>query len=199
MIVKICGITNWDDAEAAVEAGATALGFNFYRESPRYLSPTGAALIGEKLIGENPNVTRVGVFVNESAANVAKIVLEANLDVAQLHGSSQGLGVRIWRAAHPEDVPGDELAEAILLDTPSNKMYGGTGESFDWSVARGLPYKVILAGGLHAGNVGIAIKRAKPWGVDSCSRLESSPGVKDHEKMRQFVQAALAAAATLNL
>ena len=99
----------------------------------------------------------------------------------------------------PDDIPDDDLAEAILLDAPSNHMYGGTGESFDWSVARELPYKVILAGGLHAGNVAMAIKQAKPWGVDSCSRLESSPGIKDHEKVRQFVQAALAAAATLNL
>ena len=212
MIVKICGITNRGDAEAAVEAGATALGFNFYRESPRYISPTGAATIGEKL-----NVTKVGVFVNESAAHVARIALEANLDVAQLHGTSQALGIRIWRARRADvmsvansvgdelkvDVLAraleDDLAEAMLLDTPSKSLYGGTGEIFDWSVAAGLPCKIILAGGLDADNVATAIQQAKPWGVDACSRLETSPGLKDHEKMKHFVKAALAAAASLNL
>jgi len=235
VIVKICGITNRDDAEAAVEAGATAIGFNFYRESPRYISPTGAAMIGEAL-----NVTRVGVFVNEPAANVAKIVLEANLDVAQLHGTSQALGIRtwracssaevtvaglvletglldvgrprgtsqasgayaiarMWRASHTEEIANNELAEAVLLDTPSTALYGGTGETHDWSLAKGLPYQVIVAGGLDAGNVALAIQQSLPWGVDACSRLESAPGVKDHEKMQQFVRAALAAAAMLNL
>lgn len=194
MIVKVCGITNLADAEAAADAGANAIGFNFYRQSPRYISPTGAATIGEKL-----NITKVGVFVNESSANVAKIVLEAGLDVAQLHGTSQALGVRIWRAARPGQIPHDALAEAMFLDTPSNQLYGGTGQSFDWFQAKGLPYKVILAGGLHAGNVATAIRQAKPWGVDACSRLESDPGIKDHQKMKDFVKAALAAAAELNL
>ena len=194
MIVKVCGITNRADAEAALEAGANALGFNFYRESPRYISPTCAATIGEKL-----NITKVGVFVNESAADVAKIVLEAKLDVAQLHGTSQALGIRFWRAAHPGQIPPDDLAEAMFLDTPSKQLYGGTGESFDWFQAKGLPYKVILAGGLSADNVATAIKRAEPWGVDACSRLESNAGVKDHQKMKDFVKAALAAAAELNL
>ncbi len=231
MIVKICGITNRDDAKAAVEAGATALGFNFYRESPRYISPTGAALIGEKLIGENLNVTKVGVFVNESAANIAKIALEANLDVAQLHGTSQALGIRIWRACSAAEITlaivetglldagrvrgtsqvsqarmrraasksANNEPEAVLLDAPSTTLHGGTGESYDWSLAKGLPYQVILAGGLHAGNVATAIERAMPWGVDACSRLESSPGVKDHDKMKQFVRAAQDAAAIFNL
>ena len=194
MIVKICGITNRDDAEAAVDAGATAVGFNFFRESPRYISPTGAAVIGENL-----HVIKVGVFVNESAANIAKIVLEANLDVAQLHGTSQAMGVRIWRAAHLDDIADYQSAEAILLDTPSKTLFGGTGETFDWSVAAGLPYNIILAGGLDAGNVAIAIRQGEPCGVDACSRLESGPGRKDHEKMKEFVKAALAAAASLNL
>jgi phosphoribosylanthranilate isomerase len=194
MIVKVCGITNREDAEAAVEAGANAVGFNFYRESPRYISPTGAAVIGEKL-----GVLKVGVFVNESAASVARIVLEAGLDVAQLHGTSHALGIRIWRAGHASEIPHDRFAEAIVLDTPSDNVYGGTGESFDWSLAKGLPYKVVLAGGLHAGNVATAIQQAEPWGVDACSRLESSPGLKDHLKMKSFVKAALAAAAELKL
>jgi phosphoribosylanthranilate isomerase len=194
VIVKICGITNRADAEAAVEAGANAIGFNFHRQSPRYIAPTGAAVIGEKL-----DAIKVGVFVNEPAANVARIALEAGLDVVQLHGTSQALGMRVWRACRAGEVADHELAEAILLDAPSTTLYGGTGQSYDWSLAKGLPYKVIVAGGLNADNVALAVKQAAPWGVDSCSRLESSPGVKDHEKMKGFIRAALAAAATLNI
>jgi phosphoribosylanthranilate isomerase len=119
--------------------------------------------------------------------------------VAQLHGTSYALGMRIWRAGHASEIPHDKFAEAIVLDTPSNELYGGTGESFDWALAKGLPYKVVLAGGLHAGNVAAAIQQAEPWGVDACSRLERTPGVKDHEKMKDFVKAALAAAAELKL
>ncbi len=100
MMVKICGITNREDALAAAEAGASAIGFNFYRESPRYISPTGAAMIGEKIPA---NVWRVGVFVNESAETVARIVLDAGLDIAQLHGSSMARGVRIWQALSAEE------------------------------------------------------------------------------------------------
>src|SRR6202041_1416967 len=95
MMVKICGITNREDALAAVEAGASAIGFNFYRESPRYISHTGAAMIGAKIPA---SVWKVGVFVNESPETIARIVLDAGLDVAQLHGSSDARGVRIWRA-----------------------------------------------------------------------------------------------------
>lgn len=194
MIVKICGITNRGDAEAAVEAGATALGFNFYRGSPRYISPTAAAVICENL-----HVTKVGVFVNEPAANIAKIVLEANLDVAQLHGTSQASGVRIWRAAHLDDIADYQSSEAILLDTPSKTLFGGTGQTFDWSAAAGLPYNIILAGGLDAENVAEAIRQGEPCGVDACSRLEMSSRIKDHVKMKDFVKAALKAAASLNL
>jgi len=100
MIVKICGITNREDALAAVDAGASAIGFNFYRESPRYISHTGAAMIAEKIPA---NVWKVGVFVNESPETIAKTVIEAGLDVAQLHGSSDARGVRIWRAMSPLD------------------------------------------------------------------------------------------------
>jgi phosphoribosylanthranilate isomerase len=95
MMVKICGITNCDDALAAVDAGASAIGFNFYRESPRYISPTGAALITEKIAAE---VWKVGVFVNETPETIARIVLDARLDVAQLHGNSKMRGIRIWQA-----------------------------------------------------------------------------------------------------
>jgi phosphoribosylanthranilate isomerase len=192
MIVKICGITNREDALAAVEAGASAIGFNFYRESPRYISHTGAALIAEKIPA---NVWKIGVFVHESPETIARIVLDAGLDVAQLHGRSQARGIRKWRSCRADesllDRIDDEGVEALLVDTPSKEVYGGTGETFDWSLANGLPMKIIIAGGLDADNVRTAIEQAQPWGVDACSRIEKSPGLKDHDKMRRFIEAAL--------
>jgi phosphoribosylanthranilate isomerase len=194
MMVKICGITNRDDALAAVEAGASALGFNFYHDSPRYISPTGAALIAENIPAA---VWKVGVFVDETAETVAKIALRAGLDVAQLHGISEARGIRIWHASKAGDPTGlalfaaDKTIEAFLLDAPSDGLHGGTGTTFDWSIAKGLPQKIIIAGGLDADNVAQAIHEAQPWGVDACSRLEKSPGVKDHFKMRKFIIAAL--------
>ena len=193
MMVKICGVTNREDALAAVEAGASAIGFNFYRESPRFISHTGAAMIGEKIPG---NVWKVGVFVNEAPESIAKTVIEAGLDVAQLHGSSQARGVRIWRAMSPVDEVAlammEEETEAVLVDTPSETEYGGTGKTWDWSRAPQLnDIKLILAGGLDADKVRLAIEQAHPWGVDACSRIEKSPGIKDHDKMRKFIHAAL--------
>lgn len=194
MMVKICGITNRDDALAAVEAGASAIGFNFYHESPRYISPTGAAMIAEKIPAD---VWKVGVFVDETAETVAKIALRVGLDVAQLHGIAEARGIRIWHACKAGDPDGlalfstDKTIEAFLMDAPSDRLHGGTGTTFDWSLARGLPYKIIIAGGLDAENVAQAIHAAQPWGVDACSRLEKSPGLKDHFKMRKFIIAAL--------
>ncbi|HUA18251.1 MAG TPA: phosphoribosylanthranilate isomerase [Bryobacteraceae bacterium] len=190
-MVKICGITNREDALAAVEAGASAIGFNFYRESPRYISPTGAAMIAEKLPA---SVWKVGVFVNQSAESVARIVIEAGLDVAQLHGISEARGVRIWQAMSPVDQVALALlgdVEAVLIDSPMDTASGGTGKTWDWSQTPHLEQKVIIAGGLDASNVRTAIEQAHPWGVDACSRLEKSPGIKDHEKMRRFIHAAL--------
>jgi phosphoribosylanthranilate isomerase len=190
MMVKICGITNREDALAAVEAGASAIGFNFYRESPRYISHTGAAMISEKIPA---NVWKVGVFVNESPETIAKIVLDADLDVAQLHGTAQARGIRIWRAYQADESVFDQMthAEAVLIDTPSSELYGGTGRMFDWSLAKEIQMKVIIAGGLDATNVRTAIEQARPWGVDACSRIERAPGLKDHNKMRRFIAAAL--------
>ena len=192
MIVKVCGITNREDATAAVEAGAGALGFNFYPKSPRYIAPSDAAAIVVPA-----GVLRVGVFVNEPRA--AEIVAEAGLDIAQLHGdeTEAPAGVRVWKAFRVneqfrlenfESFP----AEAYLLDTPT-AYYGGSGHTFDWSRARGASRRILLAGGLDADNVETAIRIAQPWGVDACSRLESSPGRKDHSRMARFIAAALAA------
>jgi phosphoribosylanthranilate isomerase len=192
MIVKICGITNREDAMAAVEAGASAIGFNFYHDSPRYITPTGASVISEKIPA---NVWKVGIFVNEGAESIAKIALDVALDIVQLYGTSEARGIRIWRACRAglisTDYLTDETIEAILLDTPSENVYGGTGTAFDWSRAKGVSKNVIIAGGLDADNVRQAIQEAQPWGVDACSRLEKSPGLKDHDKMRKFIKAAL--------
>jgi len=194
MMVKICGITNLDDALAAVEAGASAIGFNFYHDSPRYISPTGAAMIPKKIPAD---VWKVGVFVDETADAIARIALRVGLDVAQLHGLSEARGIRAWQACRAGDPGGmeffaaDKGIEAFLLDAPSDRLHGGTGTPWDWSMAKGLPHKIIIAGGLDADNVVDAIHAAHPWGVDACSRLEKSPGFKDHLKMRKFLIAAL--------
>jgi phosphoribosylanthranilate isomerase len=140
-------------------------------------------------------VWKVGIFVNESPETIARIALDAALDVAQLYGTSQARGIRVWRAVQANESllshVNDETAEAVLLDTPSVHLHGGTGTSFDWSRAKGLPKHIIIAGGLDASNVRRAIEQAQPWGVDACSRLEKSPGLKDHDKLREFVKAAL--------
>lgn len=194
MMVKICGITHADDALAAVEAGASALGFNFWAASPRYLTPTAAAAITAQL---PPRVLKVGVFVNEAPAAVAAIARSVNLDVVQLHGGEAPASSRYWRACRVSadavlDVESATGAEAILLDTAVPGMHGGTGRSFAWPLARIEGWRVIVAGGLDAGNVAEAIRIARPWGVDACSRIESAPGRKDHRKMTDFIQAALA-------
>lgn len=195
MMVKICGITNRDDALAAAAAGATALGFNFYPKSPRYVGAETVASILEVLPS---NILKVGVFVNEPADCIAALAETLPLDVVQLHGelAEYPEGVRVWRAIRV--VPGFHIselnsmpAEAFLLDTPSRTEYGGTGQTFDWSLARGATRPVILAGGLDETNVRRAIDAAQPCGVDACSRIESAPGRKDHARMSLFIKAAL--------
>lgn len=193
MIVKICGITNRDDALAALEAGATALGFNFYPRSPRYLSPQAARAIVDEL---PPGVLKVGIFVDETNSAIRAILSEAALDVAQVHGNEAPSGFRWWRARQVNssfrcEALDECAAEAFLLDAPSEELRGGTGRSFDWSKARIPGLRIIIAGGLDGGNVRQAIEQAEPWGVDACSRLESSPGKKDRLKMKQFIKAAL--------
>lgn len=196
MIVKICGITNREDALAAAEGGASALGFNFYPHSPRYVTPEVAAGIIQAL---PPGVWKVGVFVGAPTSEIARIRAVAGLDVAQLHGdeppSSMPSGLRVWKALRVDDSfepammdPYD--VEAFLLDAPSG-VYGGTGRTFDWSKATGANRKIILAGGLDAENVASAIHLVRPWGVDACSRLETAPGRKDHARMARFLKAAL--------
>jgi phosphoribosylanthranilate isomerase len=193
MMVKICGITNLEDALAAVEGGARALGFNFWPGSLRYIAPDAA----QELISQLPaGVWKVGVFVDEKPARVAAIARETGLDVVQLHGREMAAefppGFRVWKAIRigaqfDREALDQYPAEALLLDGVAN------GVTFDWALAAGIRRKVILAGGLDAANVGAAIDQARPWGVDACSRLESAPGRKDHAKMSQFLKAALSA------
>jgi phosphoribosylanthranilate isomerase len=193
MIVKICGITNREDALAAIDGGASALGFNFYAQSSRYIDSDVAARVAA---GLPAGVWRVGVFVNESLERITDVSRRVGLDVVQLVGPSiRPSGLRVWQTAYVnEDFRLADIesnpAEAILLDTPAGQAYGGTGRSFDWSRAAGSTKRIILAGGLDAGNVRQAIAAANPWGVDICSRIESSPGRKDHVKMAEFLKAA---------
>jgi phosphoribosylanthranilate isomerase len=179
MMIKVCGITRREDALAAVEAGASALGFIFYPKSPRYVTPAAAEALGHGL-----NTWKVGVFVNESPAAIEDVMRTARLDIAQIYGGAAPGNARIWRAFRPADPVTADGAEAILLDGPAN------GISFDWTAARDPQHKVIVAGGLDASNVAEAIRIAKPWGVDASSKLESAPGMKDHVKVRAFVKAA---------
>ena len=201
MIVKICGITNREDALAAAAGGASALGFNFYHKSPRYIPPERAA----EIIAELPvSVWKVGVFVNDPPHTVARVAREAGLDIVQLHGdeepSEYPAGLRVWKAVRVD--AGFSLAawsrcpaEALLLDGPAGALFGGAGHAFDWTAAAGAARRIVLAGGLGPDNVREAIAQARPWGVDACSRLESAPGRKDHMKMAQFLEAAWMVAA----
>jgi phosphoribosylanthranilate isomerase len=198
MVLKICGITSQEDASAAIDGGANAIGFNFYLSSPRYLAPERAAAIQTAA-----GVRRVGVFVNEAPARVEEIARMARLDVAQLHGDetagqAKACLTTIWKAVRvgPEFCfePYESFpAEALLLDGPAGELYGGAGRLFDWKRAMAASRPIILAGGLDAGNVKCAVELAHPWGVDACSRIESAPGKKDHRKMNEFLQAARAA------
>jgi phosphoribosylanthranilate isomerase len=193
MILKVCGITNVEDAARAIEGGATAIGFNFFPRSPRYIAPERAAEIA------TPGVRRVGVFVNAPPERILEIARIARLDVAQLHGDEAADdypgGIAVWKAARVTETfrfePYDASpAEALLLDGPAAEMYGGSGKTFDWRLAANATHRIILAGGLDASNVGRAVALAHPWGVDACSRIESAPGIKDHRKMNEFLQAA---------
>jgi phosphoribosylanthranilate isomerase len=182
-MVKVCGITRREDAEAAVAAGASAIGFVFVPTSPRYVSPEAAAELGRGLA-----IWKVGVF-DQTPEFVEAAMRIAHLDIAQVYGEIPQVP-RVWRAIRVglASRPGNETVEAVLLDGPAN------GFSFDWKQARGFSEKLILAGGLNPSNVAEAIRIAQPWGVDASSGLESAPGIKDPEKVRQFVKAAREAA-----
>lgn len=201
--IKICGITNVDDALAAVAAGADALGFNFYKPSPRYVTPQ----IAREIIAKLPlSVLTVGVFVNEeSTQSVRSIANEAGITALQLHGdespgycaelSNDRYVIKTLAVSNDfeiETVQGYAV-EAIMLDTKHNALRGGTGRVFDWSIASEVNEvvpKLFLAGGLAPENIEDAIKIVRPYAIDACSALEDEPGRKNHDRMRAFVETA---------
>ena len=203
MKIKICGITNVEDAEVAVAAGADALGFVMYRKSPRWVEPAVARAI---VAGLPPFVSAVGVFVNEEAEKVRTLMDECGFALAQLHGDEsavycQNLGRPVLKALRLKDratflalaeFQGRANVRGILLDAFSDQAYGGTGQTVDWTLAeeaaRSTP--VILAGGLSPANVAGAIQMVRPYGVDVSSGVELSPGKKDHHKLKAFIEAA---------
>jgi phosphoribosylanthranilate isomerase len=202
MRIKICGITNLEDALAAIDSGADFLGFNFYPKSPRYLTPEHCAQIQSAIRNHQSAIHTVGIFVNESHEHVAAILDQCGLDLAQLHGEEtpeviaalsgrafkafRGIGERHAEFARARSSP------AFLIDAYSPTHYGGTGHTADWSAARPLAqqYPLFLAGGLTPDNVADAIAQVQPWGVDVASGVESAPGVKDHMKVKLFVEKA---------
>ena len=196
MWVKICGITNEEDALLATALGADALGFIF-APSKRQIAPGLARDIVRRL---PPEVVTIGVFRDEAPQRVVDLVLQAGLRGAQLHGAESTEDTRWIRGrlqlvvkAFPAGDPAlDDVdsygADAVLIDSP----VPGSGEVFDWSLAEGAPAnrRVILAGGLDAANVTDAIARVRPWGVDVASGVERAPGLKDPAKLRAFINAA---------
>ena len=198
--VKVCGITNLDDALAALDAGADMLGFNFYARSPRYVTPAEARRVVERLPG---GVSCVGVFVNEpTPAGVERIAREASLGAVQLHGdetpeycqSLPGLTtIKALRVGAGYDVETAAAydTDAVLLDAYVAGARGGTGHTFDWALAtltRERVPRLFLAGGLTPGNVAAALTAVRPYAVDVCSGVETSPGRKSPELMRRFVE-----------
>ena len=195
--VKICGMTNLKDVKVAVDGGVDAVGFIFYKKSPRSVTMQAVRKIVLEL---PPFVDSVGVFVNETAEQINKIADRCNLDRVQLHGNEsptfcKKIRRRVIKAIRVKDIQSlkklsDYPVSSFLLDTFSEDQYGGTGRVFDWNLA--YPAKkygpIILAGGLTPNNVRQAIQRIQPYGVDVCSGVESQPGIKDHKKMQIFLK-----------
>ena len=205
MQIKICGITNLEQAIAAMQAGADMLGFNFYPPSPRYLVPMVCAQIVQGLRDQGYSPATVGVFVNLSPDEIQNIMTECQLDMAQLAGDEppehlQVLGTKAFKAVRPATLEeglrvlqdyGRDQAPALLVDARVPHSYGGSGHLADWQIARELARRapILLAGGLTPDNVASAIQAVQPWGVDVASGVESRPGHKDPAKMAAFVRA----------
>ncbi len=194
--IKICGITNLEDALAAADMGADALGFNFYKKSPRYIEPEKAAEIIAQL---PPFAMPVGIFVNEREEKIRDIQQLACLHAIQLHGDEspefcQRFGSRVIKAFQVKDKESlKNMAHyhvsALLLDSYRDGLHGGTGTTFDWHLAVVAKTfgKVILAGGLTPENVAEAVKLVQPYGVDVAGGVEKEKGIKDHTKMKKFI------------
>lgn len=193
--VKICGITNYEDAVAAVNMGADLIGFNFYRKSPRYISPEKADGIIDRLPAF---INIAGVFVNASFEQIREIMDTCQLNWIQLHGDESpefcesflSLTVKTMKALRVKDKAdirrADEYyTDAILLDAFEKGKYGGTGKTFDWNIVGHISKRVFLAGGINPDNVTQAIAPGV-YGIDVCSGIESEPGKKDHKKMKKL-------------
>jgi phosphoribosylanthranilate isomerase len=201
MFVKICGITRREDAEAAVRAGANALGFVFWPGSPRYIDPFRARAIRSVL---PPFVTAVGVFVDQPAEHVNGVAGLVQLGAVQLHGEEsigyartmhrpvvKAIALHDDAALAVDDVENWPERVLVLLDVHDPVRRGGTGRTIDWSAAAAVARRrrVVLAGGLTAENVGEAIARVRPFGIDVSSGVELSPGIKDHGRLKALFEA----------
>ena len=193
--VKICGITNYDDAAAAMNMGADMLGFNFYPDSPRYVTPEQAMDIINKLPAF---IDTAGVFVNASIEHLHETNAVCHLDWVQLHGDEDpdfcrsllSHNVKTMKAIRVKDQTDIERADsfftdAVLLDAFDPDKYGGTGLTFDWNVIGHIGKRVFLAGGINPDNAAAAVKLGV-YGIDVCSGIEAEPGKKDHSKMKQL-------------
>jgi phosphoribosylanthranilate isomerase len=195
--IKICGITNLQDAQTAIDLGADALGFNFYKKSPRYIEPTAAKSIIEQL---PPLVSLIAIFVDEySPERIQRIAHAVGIGSVQLHGSESPEYVkslselRVIKAFRVND--GFDLnqlsaysANAFLLDAYEADQFGGTGKTFPWEVAMAAKERgrIILSGGLNEGNIYEAIRTVEPYAVDICSGVECEPGKKAPQKMENL-------------
>src|SRR5574337_195477 len=198
--IKICGITSREDALAAVEAGADALGFIFVEGTPRYVEPEAAAAIAALM---PPFVATVGVFIDRTPEEIEQIVRGSGLSLAQLHGQeSPGTCahlrvpfIKAIRVRGEQDLEALHIypqARAFLLDTYVADRPGGTGRTFPWEIAAkaARQTRVILSGGLTPDNVALAVTQVRPYGIDVCSGVEASPGRKDHHKVRELIEQA---------
>jgi phosphoribosylanthranilate isomerase len=194
MLVKICGITRIEDAEAAVAAGAGAIGFVFWPKSPRFIDPYRARVIAAAL---PPFVTAVGVFVNQPLDHVNGVASVARLGVVQLHGDeTPAFAAAVSRPVLKAVTVHDDIAMwpprvRLLLDVHDPVAHGGTGRTIDWSAAAAIAARreVLLAGGLTADNVADAVGRVRPFGIDVSSGVERAPGIKDHQRLRALFEA----------
>lgn len=195
--VKICGVTNLEDLQLAVELGADAIGFNCYPPSPRYIGVEAASLMIEAL---PPFVSAIGLFVNEDAANVFDVCAALQFDALQFSGDEDNKFCRQFgkpfikalRISSSEDfdrVDDFPDADGFLFDAHVDGLYGGTGKRIDAALLAALPAGGILAGGLHADNVGEIIIGVSPFAVDVSSGVESEPGKKDEQRMKDFFNA----------